>query len=67
MGNHTEFQRVANLLVDHLSFEDDLNVSVFETNIRGKLLLSKVSANCIVNLDGKELQVQLIIKHCVPH
>ncbi|XP_054748641.2 ER degradation-enhancing alpha-mannosidase-like protein 2 [Lytechinus pictus] len=42
LGNHTEFQRVANLLVDHLSFEDDLNVSVFETNIRvvGGLLSS---------------------------
>ncbi|XP_071510028.1 ER degradation-enhancing alpha-mannosidase-like protein 2 [Diadema antillarum] len=34
MGNHSEFQRVANLLIDHLTFEDDINVSVFETNIR---------------------------------
>ena len=36
MGNKTEFKRVAELLVDTITFEDDINVSVFETNIRGK-------------------------------
>ncbi|XP_077994104.1 ER degradation-enhancing alpha-mannosidase-like protein 2 [Glandiceps talaboti] len=34
MGNYSEFQRVANLLVDELSFDSDIEVSVFETNIR---------------------------------
>ena len=35
MGNVTEFERVASLLTNTLSFEQDINVSVFETNIRG--------------------------------
>lgn len=33
LGNHTEFKRVANLLMS-MSFDTDINVSVFETNIR---------------------------------
>ena len=39
MGNVSEFERVANLLISTLSFEQDINVSVFETNIRGMTLL----------------------------
>ena len=35
MGNQTEFQRVASLLLDTMDFDKDINVSVFETNIRG--------------------------------
>jgi len=34
MGNITEFERVAKLLEQTLEFEQDINVSVFETNIR---------------------------------
>lgn len=34
MGNTTEFERVALLLEETLSFDTDINVSVFETNIR---------------------------------
>ncbi|PIK35089.1 putative ER degradation-enhancing alpha-mannosidase-like protein 2 [Apostichopus japonicus] len=34
LGNYTEFRRVAELLLYHLDFEEDINVSVFETNIR---------------------------------
>lgn len=34
LGNYTEFQRVVNLLLKNLDFNKDLNVSVFETNIR---------------------------------
>nr|AJA37857.1 EDEM-like protein 2 [Littorina littorea] len=36
MGNHTEFHRVTNLLIDRSAsfFDMDINVSVFETNIR---------------------------------
>lgn len=33
LGNHTEFRRVVNVLSE-LSFDSDINVSVFETNIR---------------------------------
>ena len=36
MGNYSEFQRVATLLQSHLDFSEDINVSVFETNIRGE-------------------------------
>lgn len=36
LGNHTEFQRVTNLLQDTVDFDIDVNASVFETNIRGK-------------------------------
>eukprot|EP00112_Aurelia_sp_Birch-Aquarium-sp1_P000773 Seg1075.8 transcript_id=Seg1075.8/GoldUCD/mRNA.D3Y31 product="ER degradation-enhancing alpha-mannosidase-like protein 2" protein_id=Seg1075.8/GoldUCD/D3Y31 len=34
MGNTTEFLRVVKLLKDEMKFEKDINVSVFETNIR---------------------------------
>lgn len=37
MGNKTEFARVVKLLTDTANFDIDINVSVFETNIRGKL------------------------------
>ena len=36
MKNYTEFQRVTRVLEDKLSFEDDISVSVFESNIRSK-------------------------------
>nr|XP_017006683.2 LOW QUALITY PROTEIN: ER degradation-enhancing alpha-mannosidase-like protein 2 [Drosophila takahashii] len=34
MGNFTEFRRVARLLEEKMNFDRDINVSVFETNIR---------------------------------
>jgi mannosidase alpha-like ER degradation enhancer 2 len=34
MGNMTEFARAAQLVIDNVSFNKDINVSVFETNIR---------------------------------
>ncbi|KAL7631661.1 UNVERIFIED_CONTAM: hypothetical protein RMT77_018030 [Armadillidium vulgare] len=34
MENYTEFQRVYNLIAERKTFEADINVSVFETNIR---------------------------------
>ena len=34
MGNYTEFQRVVALLIQDTNFDRDINVSVFETNIR---------------------------------
>ncbi|RWS04555.1 ER degradation-enhancing alpha-mannosidase-like protein 2 [Dinothrombium tinctorium] len=33
-GNHTEFKRVANFIIENLHFDQNINVSVFETNIR---------------------------------
>ena len=42
MGNSSEFQRVAQLVLDHTDFDIDINVSVFETNIRGKQQLSDI-------------------------
>ena len=38
MGNVTEFERVALILEDTITFDTDINVSVFETNIRGTKL-----------------------------
>ena len=34
LGNRTEFERVVQLLNENLNFDKDINVSVFETNIR---------------------------------
>ena len=39
LGNRTEFERVLDLLTKNLNFDKDINVSVFETNIRSKLSL----------------------------
>lgn len=34
MGNYTEFRRVVDILIEKSDFDSDINVSVFETNIR---------------------------------
>ncbi len=34
MGNYTEFERVVNIITDTIDFDLNINVSVFETNIR---------------------------------
>jgi len=39
MGNYSEFRRVHDLLVSSLDFNCDINVSVFETNIRGEFMI----------------------------
>jgi len=36
MQNYSEFRRVHDLLISSLHFDHDINVSVFETNIRGE-------------------------------
>ena len=41
LGNTSEFQRITNLLEQTLDFDMDINVSVFETNIRGENLVDK--------------------------
>ena len=38
MGNYSEFRRVVGLVLQNSDFDRDINVSVFETNIRGELL-----------------------------
>jgi len=38
IGNYSEFRRVHNLLISSLDFDRDINVSVFETNIRGEFM-----------------------------
>ena len=35
LGNRTEFERVVDLLTKTIDINKDINVSVFETNIRG--------------------------------
>ncbi|CAH1268807.1 EDEM2 [Branchiostoma lanceolatum] len=54
MGNHSEFRRVAQLLVDTMTFDTDVNASVFETNIRvvGGLL----SAHLLSRRAGVDLE-----------
>lgn len=34
MGNYTEFERVVSILTSKRDFDSNINVSVFETNIR---------------------------------
>lgn len=34
IGNYSEFRRVAQLIIDNAHFDMNINVSVFETNIR---------------------------------
>ncbi len=34
VGNYSEFRRVANLILENAHFDMNINVSVFETNIR---------------------------------
>lgn len=38
LGNRTEFERVVKLIEKNIDFDKDINVSVFETNIRGELV-----------------------------
>ncbi|GAU98053.1 hypothetical protein RvY_09252-2 [Ramazzottius varieornatus] len=54
MGNYTEFRRVTNHLTSTLRFDKDVDVSVFETNIRvvGGLLAAHLMAHRI------EMQVE---------
>ena len=40
LGNYSEFQRVVEIVLSNSDFDKDINVSVFETNIRGKTFVS---------------------------
>ncbi|ALC49449.1 Edem1 [Drosophila busckii] len=54
MGNYTEFRRVYTLLTEKMDFNKDINVSVFETNIRivgGLLSAHLLSRRCGVEVE----------------
>lgn len=54
LGNHTEFQRISTLLAETLNFDTDINVSVFETNIRvigGLLSAHLLAVRAGINVD----------------
>ncbi|CAF0856710.1 unnamed protein product [Brachionus calyciflorus] len=60
LGNRTEFERVSNLLEKTISFDKDINVSVFETNIRiigGLLSAHLLSYRLYLNENSDELDV----------
>ena len=40
LGNYSEFRRVVEIVLSNSDFDKDINVSVFETNIRGKTNVS---------------------------
>lgn len=47
LGNHSEYRRVVNIVLQKTDFNQDINVSVFETNIRGRPIINPVSLyNC---------------------
>ncbi|XP_017029049.1 ER degradation-enhancing alpha-mannosidase-like protein 2 [Drosophila kikkawai] len=54
MGNFTEFQRVTQLLEQKMNFDRDINVSVFETNIR--IVGGLLSAHLLSKRAGLDLE-----------
>ena len=54
MGNFTEFRRVVKLLEQKMDFDKDINVSVFETNIR--IVGGLLSAHLLSKRAGLELE-----------
>ncbi|EDV38434.1 uncharacterized protein Dana_GF19471 [Drosophila ananassae] len=54
MGNFTEFRRVSRLLEQKMNFDRDINVSVFETNIR--IVGGLLSAHLLSKRAGVELE-----------
>lgn len=53
MGNFSEFRRVVDHLVNKVDFDKDINVSVFETNIR--IVGGLLSAHLLSHKAGIEL------------
>lgn len=54
MGNFSEFRRVVDLLVEKSNFDSDINVSVFETNIR--IIGGLISAHLLQHRSGVLLE-----------
>lgn len=54
MGNFVEFRRVVDVLLQNSDFNSDINVSVFETNIR--IVGGLISAHLMQRRAGMELE-----------
>lgn len=54
MGNYSEFNRLVKFIVENVNFDYDLNVSVFETNIR--IIGGLLSAHLLSHKTGLELE-----------
>ncbi|KOB68600.1 alpha-1,2-Mannosidase, partial [Operophtera brumata] len=54
MGNHTEFNRVVDIVLQRKNFDADINVSVFETNIR--IIGGLLSAHLLSHRTGTKLE-----------
>ncbi|VVC91687.1 unnamed protein product [Leptidea sinapis] len=54
MGNYTEFNRVVDVVLQKQNFDTDINVSVFETNIR--IIGGLLSAHLLSYKSGMELE-----------
>lgn len=55
MGNYSEFQRVVDHIITKVNFDKDINVSVFETNIR--IVGGLLSAHLLSHKAGFKLEV----------
>ncbi|XP_045521040.1 ER degradation-enhancing alpha-mannosidase-like protein 2 [Pieris brassicae] len=54
MGNYTEFNRVVDIVLQRKDFDTDINVSVFETNIR--IIGGLLSAHLLSHKSGMKLE-----------
>lgn len=54
IGNYSEFGRVVNIIIEKMDFDSDINVSVFETNIR--IVGGLLSAHLLSHRAGIELE-----------
>lgn len=54
MGNYTEFERVVNIITETINFDINMNVSVFETNIR--VIGGLLSAHILSHKAGMALE-----------
>lgn len=54
MGNYTEFERVVNIITETINFDINMNVSVFETNIR--VIGGLLSAHILSHKAGIQLE-----------
>ncbi|XP_023938193.2 ER degradation-enhancing alpha-mannosidase-like protein 2 [Bicyclus anynana] len=54
MGNYTEFNRVVDIVLEKQNFDTDINVSVFETNIR--IIGGLLSAHLLSYKSGMKLE-----------
>ncbi|CAK1551956.1 unnamed protein product [Leptosia nina] len=54
MGNYTEFNRVVDIVLERKDFDTDINVSVFETNIR--IIGGLLSAHLLSHKSGMKLE-----------